>query len=121
MNIGTLLAELSAAGIALSVEGDTLRYRAPLGTMTQERRALLAARKLEVMQALRPRRAVVSPPLHAAVRQRAPLPQEIIHKHPQCPSQRFWRHVWGDYYCLDCWPPTDPMAVAATMKPENVN
>lgn len=36
----------------------------------------------------------------------------IEHKIETCTSSRSWRHVWGGRYCLACWPPTDPKAVA---------
>jgi len=36
----------------------------------------------------------------------------IEHKVESCSSCRSWLHVWGGQYCLDCWPPTDPLAVA---------
>jgi hypothetical protein len=39
---------------------------------------------------------------------------DIAHKAPGCRSRRSWRHVWGDCYCLDCWPPTDPLAVVTS-------
>jgi hypothetical protein len=38
----------------------------------------------------------------------------IRHKRNDCSSRRAWRHVWGDILCLDCWPPTDTMAVVNT-------
>jgi hypothetical protein len=37
----------------------------------------------------------------------------VEHKLPTCNSCRSWRHVWGERYCLECWPPTDSLAVAA--------
>jgi hypothetical protein len=39
----------------------------------------------------------------------SPQPKEIAHKDSDCGSTtRWWHHFSGDYYCLDCWPPTEP-------------
>src|SRR4029453_2361138 len=56
--------------------------------------------------------AKVPPAVVAAAQGRQPLPEEITHKRPDCRSGRSWQHVWGDFFCLDCWPPTDPLAIA---------
>jgi hypothetical protein len=36
----------------------------------------------------------------------------VTHKREDCCSRRSWRHVWGDRYCANCWPCTDPAAMA---------
>lgn len=52
MNTSELLLELNQAGIVLWREGETLRYRAPAGSMTTERMALLRQYKTELLAAL---------------------------------------------------------------------
>ncbi|MEU6217658.1 amino acid adenylation domain-containing protein [Streptomyces sp. NPDC047022] len=53
MNLAGLLAELEASGVELWQEAGTLRFRAPRGALTAERRALLKAHKDEVLDLLR--------------------------------------------------------------------
>ena len=50
MNVTALLADLAAAGVDLSAEGDRLRYRAPAGTMPPGRVALLRAHKADILR-----------------------------------------------------------------------
>jgi hypothetical protein len=111
MTVGSLLSELRRVNITLTVEGNELRFRAPIGAMTAELKATLAGHKAELVEALRSAAASVSPAIGAAAGGRDPLPEEITHKRRDCHSRRSWQHVWGDFYCLDCWPPTDPLAV----------
>jgi hypothetical protein len=35
----------------------------------------------------------------------------VQHRDPSCKSKRRWQHVWGDFACLDCLPPTEDAAV----------
>ena len=35
----------------------------------------------------------------------------VRHKHEACAGRESWRHVWGERFCLRCWPPTDSAAV----------
>ncbi|MES9525328.1 amino acid adenylation domain-containing protein [Streptomyces capoamus] len=53
MNLAGLLAELQAGGVELWEESGALRFRAPRGALTAERRALLKAHKDEVLDLLR--------------------------------------------------------------------
>ncbi|MEU6476624.1 amino acid adenylation domain-containing protein [Streptomyces sp. NPDC047017] len=53
MNLAGLLAELEASGIELWEEAGTLRFRAPRGALTAQRRALLKDHKDEVLDLLR--------------------------------------------------------------------
>lgn len=39
---------------------------------------------------------------------------KITHKQPGCGSRHWWQHDSGGYYCLDCWPTTDPATVIRT-------
>ena len=50
MSAGDVLAELVAAGVVLSADGDRLRYRAPAGTMTADRLGRLRASKADVLR-----------------------------------------------------------------------
>jgi len=36
----------------------------------------------------------------------------IRHKNEDCAALESWKHVWGERFCLRCWPPTDPLAVS---------
>ena len=54
MSAETLLSELQALDIRLSVEGDQLRCNAPKGQLTQELGQRIAAHKSELIQALTP-------------------------------------------------------------------
>ncbi|GAA3983107.1 amino acid adenylation domain-containing protein [Thermobifida alba] len=51
--VATLLEQLRAEGVHLWEDGGRLRYRAPAGTLTDQRRALLRARRDEVVALLR--------------------------------------------------------------------
>jgi len=53
MNVDGFMQDLRQAGVTLAVEGDALRFRAPTGVMTAELKATLAARKAELIEALR--------------------------------------------------------------------
>ncbi|GGL51487.1 non-ribosomal peptide synthetase [Planomonospora parontospora] len=53
MTAGQLIAELAREGVHLWEESGRLRFRAPQGVLTEERRALLAARKDELLEHLR--------------------------------------------------------------------
>ena len=33
--------------------------------------------------------------------------ENVKHKQDDCTSTRAWLHVWGKWYCNDCWPCTD--------------
>ncbi|MEU8119213.1 amino acid adenylation domain-containing protein [Spirillospora sp. NPDC049024] len=52
MTAGQLIAELAREGVHLWEEAGRLRFRAPQGVLTDERRALLAARKDELLEYL---------------------------------------------------------------------
>lgn len=52
MRPGQLIAELSRQGVHLWEESGTLRFRAPQGVLTEERRALLSAHKQELLEHL---------------------------------------------------------------------
>ncbi|GGS29398.1 non-ribosomal peptide synthetase [Actinokineospora fastidiosa] len=52
MNVGDLLVELEDLGVRLWADGDALRFRAPRGVLTGERRAVLAEHKAEVLRLL---------------------------------------------------------------------
>jgi len=36
----------------------------------------------------------------------------VRHKAPGCTGRESWQHVWGEHFCMRCWPPTDGIAVA---------
>jgi hypothetical protein len=50
-----LLEQCSAAGVELTAEGETLRFRARRGALTPDLRSLLSAQKRELLAALRGR------------------------------------------------------------------
>ncbi|MFI6294957.1 amino acid adenylation domain-containing protein [Nonomuraea sp. NPDC050790] len=52
MTAGQLIAELAREGVHLWAESGRLRFRAPKGVLTEERRALLAAHKEELLEQL---------------------------------------------------------------------
>ena len=52
MSAAALLADLTAVGITLRVEGQALRFRAPAGTMTAARLAELREHKAEIVRLL---------------------------------------------------------------------
>jgi hypothetical protein len=52
MTATELFTELQAAGVSLWFEGDVLRYRAPHGVITPERKAVLAAQKPKLLARL---------------------------------------------------------------------
>src|SRR5579863_6746089 len=112
MTVASLLSDLRRVNITLTVEGNDLRFRAPVGAMTAELKATLAAHKAELVEALRSTPASVSSAFRAATGGREPLPEEITHKRRDCRSRHSWQHAWGDFFCLDSWPPTDERAVA---------
>ena len=60
MNASQLLVALSDRGIAVRLEGDRLKYRAPAGAFTPDLRAALASNRNEVIELLR------GPPFPAA-------------------------------------------------------
>jgi hypothetical protein len=40
-----------------------------------------------------------------------PIVRNGVHRRREsCTCRRSWRHVWGEDYCSDCWPCTDPLA-----------
>lgn len=53
MRAQELIENLERSGVVLAVEGNGLRYRAPVGALTQELRAELVAQKKAVMDILR--------------------------------------------------------------------
>lgn len=57
METSQLLTELTHRGIALTVDGDNLRYVAPSGALTDELRQAISYHKAEVIEQLRPREA----------------------------------------------------------------
>lgn len=53
MTPAACLQELSARGVRLWVEGDALKYEAPLGVLTSEMRHAVAANRAEIIHLLR--------------------------------------------------------------------
>ncbi len=74
MTATELFTELQAAGVSLWFEGDTLRYRAPHGVITPERKAALAAHKPRLLARL-----------HHEVRWRVEAMREQLPEHGQVP------------------------------------
>jgi hypothetical protein len=58
MNIDSLIDELRRTGVTLTVAGDELRFRAPVGVMNGKLKAALARRKQELIAAIRNPRGV---------------------------------------------------------------
>lgn len=122
-----LLADLARCGIELKADGDSLRYR-PRSAVTPEMAERLRDCKVELLVMITARDtpatvqtevepAPADPQAAADLSQidwdaLFPLPTGLQHKRPRCLSVRWWRHVFGGTYCLDCWPPTDPAAIA---------
>lgn len=52
MSVQALLSDLSAAGVRLYLEGDRLKFRAPVGVMTEDRRAKVRAHRNELIALL---------------------------------------------------------------------
>jgi hypothetical protein len=53
MTLTALLGDLRRRGVELTADGDRLRFRAPVGALTQEERTALSDRKTEVLAILR--------------------------------------------------------------------
>lgn len=53
MNVNELLAKLPRRHIALSLDGERLRYRAPVGTLTAHLRAAIAHHREEIIDRFR--------------------------------------------------------------------
>src|SRR5258708_38469951 len=99
MTVDILLSELRTAGITLAVEGNELRFCAPVGAMTAELKSTLAARKRELVEALRSAEPSPIPLCSTAAGGREPFPVENTPKRPGCPSRTSRRHVWGEFFC----------------------
>jgi hypothetical protein len=123
MSAAELLADLARLGIRLDACGDQLRFH-PRSALQPDLLARLKTHKAEILAILRPHTATKSPTTLAPAYSLAKFDwssgycpgQPVIrkgvrHKRESCPSRQSWRHIWGDFYCLDCWPPTDPLAV----------
>ena len=52
MSVTALLADLAQAGITLTAEGDKLRYQAPAGALTEERRQAILRHRAELLALL---------------------------------------------------------------------
>jgi pyochelin synthetase len=73
MNVRELIDDLETSGIRLWVEADQLRFRAPQGVMTADRREALRARKAEVVAHLRGAAALRADPDPASRHEPFPL------------------------------------------------
>src|SRR5262245_43248939 len=122
-----LVQQARQAGLELIPEGESLRIRGP---RSAERLALaILERKGDVLDGLLHEREA-GPPAILFLRAEHPLAgfrwddgvlppglrepelrRGVIHKRPDCNSPHSWHHVFGDWYCSECWPPTDPLAI----------
>ena len=94
-----LLQEAEAAGLTVSADGDRLVVRGPKSGAPIARRLIEA--KGPVLAAL------------AARHSRAPVPRDVEHRRLDCACPRWWRHVWGQFYCAECFPCRDRAALVA--------
>lgn len=122
MDVLNALAEARAAGLTLAVDGDKLHIRGP--RQAKPIADKLGANKLAVIAELR-RQATVNvvwQPSLLLTRYdwdspfgyspgRRSIRNGVEHLLETCAGLRFWRHVWGERYCSDCWPCTDPLAM----------
>jgi hypothetical protein len=131
LDILTLIHDARRAGLVLIPEGDRLQVRGPRSAerfalrLREVKDQVLAflRRECEVgvstVSFLRPDCPLASflweegvlPP---GLREPEPL-HGVFHKRPGCTSRLSWKHVWGEFYCLNCWPPTDPLAVVGSI------
>jgi formylmethanofuran dehydrogenase subunit E len=83
-----VLEELNSKNISLTVDGGSLRYKAPKSTMTDETISLLKEYKAQIVDALRAK--------------------ELLRPCYCCGSQMFWRkkdNTGGRWICKVCHPP----------------
>jgi hypothetical protein len=111
----TLLADLRRRGVELRPEGAGLRYRAPVGVMTEDVKAKVAAVKADVLALLE---AEADPLVQtalalfegAAIAAVEPVLPRVC---KTCGSARWWRSVHGPVICAVCHPPAADRLVAA--------
>ena len=96
-----LISEARDAGLTITVDGDLLVIRGPKSAASLARR--LIDSKAEVLALLHNSRPHVRPP---------PL-RDVLHRNHCCASRRWWLHVWGEFYCADCFPCRDDAALVA--------
>lgn len=122
-----LLAECRSHGIRLKLDDDSgLNIDAPRDALTPDLLDRLRAHKSDIMAGLltgtgggRPARFDPAHPLatfdwdasNGYCPGREIVRHGVHHKREACASGRSWQHVWGERYCSDCWPCTDPMGM----------
>jgi hypothetical protein len=86
MTLVELLQAVSRLGTQLTVDGDGVRYKAPVGTMTSALRGALQRHKAELMQLL------IAPPADAMSDEPCPI----------CGSRERWHWLDGRRLCRVC-------------------
>lgn len=113
MSVGSLLRDLSAQGIALSVRGDRILVRAPKGAITDNLLERLREQKALIMQYL------------AAQAEKEADKQPCNHEGMHLPRRCFacgggfwWVSIHGNGVCLTCHPPARADLVLEMISPD---
>lgn len=118
MDALTLINAARAAGLSLYADGNTLRIRGPKSADPLVQK--ISGHKEAVLQAL-----------HELDANRRDAPPAVLfdvgsvfrphkgveHRCVGCRCRNWWEHIFGGYYCLDCFPPTLESYVARREEP----
>ncbi len=115
MTVYDTIAAAVAAGVALSLDGDRLHYRAPAGALTPDLRAGLAEHRDELrhLLALTPESPEYGEALAGVA---AALGWGRVERRPRrcyvCGDARWWERPGGGWVCQNCHPQPPAREVA---------
>jgi len=112
-SVAQLLEKMNSLGILLTTVDGKIAVDVPSGSLTGELLAALTRHKSE-LEALAAFDWDATPgyfPSPALTR------NGVRHKCGDCPGRDAWLHVWGERFCLRCWPLCDLAAVVHEDRP----